>query len=67
VALGLAGGAFLFLGPKDDLVRWPFLVAGFHPIMVGLYSAVALLLGTSAWLGLALRALIRVPGDGDPP
>jgi len=67
LALGLAGWAFLFLGPKDYLVRWPFLAAGFHPILVGLYSAVALLLGTGVWLGLALRALIRAPGDGHPP
>jgi len=61
VALGILGFWFLFAGPKDYLTRWPFLVDGFHPYRVSLYSAVALLLGMSAWLGLAIRSAFRSP------
>lgn len=53
LASGLAGFGFLLHGPKDYLTRWPFLAGPFHPYLVILYSAVALLLGMSAWLGLA--------------
>ena len=59
LALALAGFTVLFYGPRDYLTRWPALVDLFHPYLVVLYSAIALLLGAGLWLGLLVRAIFR--------
>ena len=58
LAFGLAGFAFLFLGPKDYLTRWPSLASWCHPYQLVLYSAAAVLLGSSTWLGLIARDMM---------
>lgn len=59
LAFGMAGFAFLALGPKDFLTRWPSLVGMLHPYRLGLVSTVAILLSVSTSLGLVARRIFH--------
>ncbi|HKQ59362.1 MAG TPA: hypothetical protein VJY35_15975 [Candidatus Eisenbacteria bacterium] len=63
LALCFAGFGFLVWGPRDYLTRWPFLQEVLHPYQIVLYATVAMIVGASAWLGLAARMVLQKEGS----
>ena len=56
-----AAMAFLEIGPKDYLVRFPFLASAFHPYLIALYAFIAVIYASAVALGFVIRACFRGP------
>ena len=59
LVLGVAGFAFISVGPKDYLVRFPALSSILHPWAIGLCGGLAVILGLGLLLGLMARVVLR--------
>ena len=56
-----AAVAFLEVGPKDYLVRFPFLTNVLHPYLIALYAFIAVIYTSAVMLGFVIRACFRWP------
>ena len=57
--LGVAGFAFISVGPKDYLVRFPALSSILHPYVIALLGGLAVIFGLGLLLGLLARVVLR--------
>ena len=61
ILIGLTVVCFMFLsfGPKDYMIRYPFLANVFHPYRIGLYGAIMLILGSGMVIGVVSRSVFE--------